>query len=103
PDFDADQVVAEANSVLTTAFGVTERPFGGLVTEAEILSLIQSVEGVIAASVTELRKESDPPSLRRTAIQAASAHPSAGGTGAVVRAQVAVLALGNPTLGTMAP
>jgi len=103
PDVDSEAVKAAADEVLTAAFGVTARPFGGLVTEAEILSLVQGVSGVVAASVVAFRLESENASVRRTSLQALPAHLSAGGTGAIVRAQVAVLALGNPTLIAMSP
>jgi hypothetical protein len=103
PDFLPDRVLAAAKDTLTSAFGVTARPFGGLVTEAEILSLVHGVPGVIAAAVTAFRKESDATNVRLTSLRVASAHLSAGGTGAIVRAQVAVLGLGNPILTAVAP
>ncbi len=103
PDFESDEVVAAANQVLTTAFGVTARPFGGLVTEAEILTLVQGVPGVIAASVVDFRREADGVNVHLTALQPLPAHLSAGGSGSIVRAQVAVLALGNPTFIAVSP
>jgi predicted phage baseplate assembly protein len=51
PHWHAEQVLEKATAALRQAFSLTRREFGQDVTESEILSLLQSVEGVIAANV----------------------------------------------------
>ncbi|WP_394829211.1 hypothetical protein [Pendulispora albinea] len=94
PDFEPSRVLAAANGALRSAFAVSGRAFGGRITEAEIVGIVQRVPGVVAATLTELHPEGDP-ITRRTALTATPAHLGADGS-TIVRAQALVLALGNP-------
>lgn len=54
PTYQPDAVLAQVGARLATAFSFEQRAFGQAVTAAEILTLIQSVPGVIASNLTQL-------------------------------------------------
>ncbi len=53
PRYPAEEVKERARSALSGAFSIARREFGQDVTESEILGLLHSVEGVLAADITE--------------------------------------------------
>jgi Baseplate J-like protein/Repeat of unknown function (DUF346) len=61
-----DRVVAEVIAALTTNFAFVNRAFAQAVTAAEIVTLVQSVPGVIAVDLTQLYLTSDPDGPNQT-------------------------------------
>jgi hypothetical protein len=62
PTYQADVVMAQVAAALTSAFSFPSRAFAQPVTAAEIITLIQSIPGVIASNLTQLYLTSDGPS-----------------------------------------
>jgi len=60
PTYQADVVMAQVAAALTSAFSFNNRAFAQSVTGAEIITLIQSVAGVIATNLTQLYVTNDP-------------------------------------------
>lgn len=59
PHYHAEEVLGNARSALREAFSISRRDFGQDVTESAILGLLQSIDGVIAADMTEPYPGSD--------------------------------------------
>lgn len=59
PDRVAADVVAAASAALLTTFGFESRDLGQPVSESEVLVVLHSVPGVLAANLTELRRVVD--------------------------------------------
>jgi hypothetical protein len=60
PRYQADQVLADVAAVLTTAFSFDSRSFAQGVSAAEVITLVQSVSGVIATDLNQLYLTTDP-------------------------------------------
>ena len=66
PRYESTLVLAQVASTLATAFAFANRAFAQAVTAAEIVTLIQSVPGVIATDLTQLYLTTDPAGPNQT-------------------------------------
>jgi hypothetical protein len=96
---DAATVHAAIVAALETAFDFAHRAFGQAVTQAEVVALIQRVDGVVAVDLYALYQEGAVPSL--AAILVANAARRAGG--AFQPAELLLLKPGGVTLTEMTP
>jgi len=62
-DYEAEPVLAAAESLLRERFSFAARRFGQAVTLSEVVSVLQSVAGVVAVDVDELYREGQAPQL----------------------------------------
>lgn len=89
-NYDSNQVMAQVWQALAAEFSFAQRSIGQGVAQSEILALIQTVPGVIAAQITALSLQGQTPSIPPPAVLRA-ASPTAGEQGTPVGAQLLLL------------
>ncbi|SPE40630.1 hypothetical protein SBA3_3800022 [Candidatus Sulfopaludibacter sp. SbA3] len=103
-NYDSATVQAAAASALSAAFSFPMRAFAQAATEAEIVTLIQSVPGVLACNLSQLYLTSDPSGPAQTEPPPfLAAAPARWENGAIQPAQLLLLNAAGVTLKEMAP